>query len=345
MKFLIISVAFLISILLGFFPKIDKPKSTIWKVSAILIMVIAIMINIIPPVATNLENAKIITSKIFDYPINSTLVLNSNASTFDEENKMWLCFIKSSNKNKNTFKLYSKEKIDLKEENEYIIKLKYDEKMAGFTFYSIISENPIFSIPYLPQLEERIKIMNFHVPLAWLTVLAYLISMIYSIKYLRKRDIYNDIKASAAAYLGTIFCVLATLTGAVWAKYNWGSYWNWDPRQTSIFVLLLIYFAYFILRSSIEKDDLKARLSAVYSIIAFVTVPFFIFILPRIASGLHPGSSSEETLGPVLATKSDMLNPTMQIGFGISIVAFSMLFFWLYNLHIRAKKLEKEINY
>ncbi|HPI21542.1 MAG TPA: hypothetical protein PKY56_14350, partial [Candidatus Kapabacteria bacterium] len=222
MKFIIISVAFLISILLGFFPKIDKPKSTIWKLTAIIIMITAIIINIIPPVATNLENAKIITSKIFDYPINSTLVLNNYSPSFDEANKMWSYFIKSSETNKNTYKLFSKEKTDLKGNNDYIIRLKYDENIAGFVFHSLISENPIFSIPYLPQLEERIKIMNFHVPLAWLTVLAYLISMIYSIKYLRKRDIYNDIKASSAAYLGTIFCVLATLTGAVWAKYNWG---------------------------------------------------------------------------------------------------------------------------
>jgi heme exporter protein C len=254
---------------------------------------------------------------------------------------MWLYHIKSSKKNKNTFNLYSKEKLDLLEKNEYIVKLKYDKNKNGFVFHSIISENPVFSIPYLPQLEERIKIMNFHVPMAWLTVLAYLISMIYSVNYLRKQDMFDDIKASSAAYLGTVFCILATHTVAVWAKYKWVSYWNWDPRQTSIFVLLLIYFAYFILRSSIENEKMRARLSSVYSIIAFVTVPFFIFILPRIASGLHPGSSSEDTIGPVLATKSDMLNPTMHLGFGISIIAFSMLFFWLLNLHIRAKKMNE----
>lgn len=341
MKFLIISLAFIISILLGFFPKIDKAKSTVWKITAVLMMIVAILINILPPIATNLENAKVITSKIFDYPINSTIALNNNEATFDEANQMWLYHIKSSKKNKNSFNLYSKEKLDLLEKNEYIVKLKYDKNKNGFVFHSIISENPVFSIPYLPQLEERIKIMNFHVPMAWLTVLAYLISMIYSVNYLRKQDMFDDIKASSAAYLGTVFCILATLTGAVWAKYNWGSYWNWDPRQTSIFVLLLIYFAYFILRSSIENEKMRARLSSVYSIIAFVTVPFFIFILPRIASGLHPGSSSEDTIGPVLATKSDMLNPTMQFGFGISIIAFSMLFFWLINLHIRAKKMNE----
>lgn len=337
MKFLIISSAFLISILLGFFPKIEKPKPFLWKCLAVLTMIIAILINILPPTATNLENAKVISSKIFNHPINAALRLGSEAPFFDETNKIWVYSVQSKEKSKNLFKLYSKEALELKAGSEYIIKLKYEESQNAFVFRSIVSENPIFSIPYLPQLEERIKIMNFHVPLAWLTVLAYLISMIYSIQYLRKQDFSSDIKASSSAYLGTIFCILATLTGAVWAKYNWGSYWNWDPRQSSIFVLLLIYFAYFVLRSSIENESTKAKLSAVYSIIAFITVPFLIFILPRVASGLHPGSSSEDALGPLLATKSDMLNPTMQIGFGVSIIAFSMLYFWLLNLQIRVK--------
>src|SRR5690606_22869387 len=140
----------------------------------------------------------------------------------------------------------------------------------------------LVDIPYMPALKDTARVLYFHVPMSWIGFVAFLMAMVYSIKYLRTKNIDNDIKASAAAQMGFIFCILATLTGAVWAKFTWGSFWNWDPRQTSIFILLLIYGAYFALRSSIDVPDRKARLSSVYAIIAFVTVPFFMFIMPRI---------------------------------------------------------------
>lgn len=131
----------------------------------------------------------------------------------------------------------------------------------------------LYPIPYIPALGDRARVLYFHVPTAWVTVVAFLLSMLYSIQYLRKRDILYDSKASGAAGLGMLFCILATVTGAVWAKFNWGAFWNWDPRQTSIFLLLLIYGAYFALRSAIESEESRAKLSAVYSILSFITVP------------------------------------------------------------------------
>ena len=134
--------------------------------------------------------------------------------------------------------------------------------------------------------------------------------MYYGIRYLRKRDITDDIRSSSAAGLGLLFCILATVTGAVWAKFNWGSFWNWDPRETSIFVLLLIYGAYFSLRSAIEVEEKRATLSSVYSIIAAVTVPFFVFIMPRIMTGLHPGAAGDpDGAGPVIEFK---MSPNMR---------------------------------
>src|ERR1043166_1407244 len=146
----------------------------------------------------------------------------------------------------------------------------------------------LYPIPYIPALGDKARVLYFHVPTAWVTVIAFLISMVYSVMYLRKKEMSYDYKASAAAGLGFLFCILATVTGAVWAKFNWGTFWNWDPRQTSIFMLLLIYGAYFAFRNAIDHEETRARLASVYSILAFVTVPFFIFILPRITSSLHP---------------------------------------------------------
>ena len=150
--------------------------------------------------------------------------------------------------------------------------------------------------------------------------------------------------SAAAASLGTLYCVLATVTGAVWAKFNWGSFWNWDPRESSILILLLIYAAYFLLRSSIADPVQRARLSSVYSIVAFVTVPFFMFILPRLLPGLHPGSADDSTAGPLLSPKSDAINPTKQVVFALSLFSFTLIYFWLTNLRYRLTIAERSIS-
>jgi heme exporter protein C len=212
-----------------------------------------------------------------------------------------------------------------------------------FFVQSLDYVNPWCVLPYVPSLGEKLRILNFHVPVAWIAVLAYLLSMFYSIRYLRRGNAIDDIKASSSAALGTMFCILATVTGMLWAKFNWGHFWNWDPRETSIFILLMIYFAYFTLRAAIDREDLRAKLSAVYDILAAVTVPFFIFILPRITTGLHPGSASEDTSGPVLSAQSEMLNMFKQFTFALAFGAFTAFFFWLLNLLVRLKSLKVEI--
>jgi heme exporter protein C len=210
--------------------------------------------------------------------------------------------------------------------------------VMGFGFPLSPAPSAWYELPVIPGLEEKARIIFFHVPTAWLSVVAFLTSMVFAIRYLRKRDLVDDIKSSAAAGLGFMFCILATLTGAVWAKFNWGSYWNWDPRETSIFVLLLIYGAYFSLRSAVDVEEKRATLSSVYSILAAVTVPFFIFIMPRIMTGLHPGAKGDpEGAGPVIEFK---MSPTMRVIFFSSLIAFTMLFFWMFSLRVRAARLE-----
>ena len=195
----------------------------------------------------------------------------------------------------------------------------------------------LVEIPYMPALKDTARVLYFHVPMSWIGVVAFFMSMIYSIKYLRSKDIINDIKAASAAQMGFVFCILATVTGSVWAKFTWGSFWNWDPRQTSIFILLLIYGAYFALRSSIDSPDRKARLSSVYAIIAFVTVPFFVFIMPRIVESLHPD--------PIVNSSGKIhMDGKMLTIFLTSLFTFTLLFFWIYNLKVRVEKLNYEKN-
>ena len=205
--------------------------------------------------------------------------------------------------------------------------------IAGISFPIVPHPAAWYEFPDIPGLGEKAKIIFFHVPTAWLSVVAFMMAMIYGIKYLRTNDLDNDSKSNAALQLGMMFCILATVTGSIWAKFNWGTFWNWDPRETSIFVLLLIYGSLFALRSAIENEDKRARLSAVYSIIAFLTVPFFIFIMPRIMTGLHPGSSNDDNAGPVVDFKT---NHNMQYVFYLSLTAFTILYWWMWKVRYKA---------
>jgi heme exporter protein C len=189
-----------------------------------------------------------------------------------------------------------------------------------------------YQLPIVPGLEEKARIIFFHVPTAWLSVAGFLMSLVYGVRYLRNRNPDDDLKSASSAGIGFLFCVLATVTGAIWAKFSWGTWWNWDPRQTSIFVLLLIYGAYFALRSAVEVEEKRAALSAVYAILAGVTMPFFMFIMPRVLASLHPE--------PILNVQGKVqMNPTMGAVFGASLLGFTGLYLWMWWLHVRTQRL------
>ncbi len=190
-----------------------------------------------------------------------------------------------------------------------------------------------YQFPIIPGLEDKARILFFHVPCAWLSVLCFLASMIFGIRYLRTKSPIDDIRSASAAGLGLLFCILATATGAIWAKFSWGTFWNWDPRQTSIFILLLIYGAYFGLRTSIDIEERRATLSAVYAIIAAVIMPFFMFVMPRILASLHPE--------PLLNTRGEVhMNGTMLTVFLSSVAGFTAFCFWLWTIKVRLHRLE-----
>jgi heme exporter protein C len=179
---------------------------------------------------------------------------------------------------------------------------------------------------------ETSRILFFHVPQAWVATLSFLLSMIASSMYLAKRNVKLDYLALSAAELGFLFCLLATASGSIFAKAAWGSFWNWDPRQTSIVILLMIYGAYFALRSAVVDPEKRRVFAAVYSILAFVTVPFLVFVVPRITASLHP----EDTMNPA---KPGMDPKTLKVFLG-SLLAYTGLFVWMLKLRIRLLKLE-----
>jgi heme exporter protein C len=190
--------------------------------------------------------------------------------------------------------------------------------------------------PLVPVLGETTRVLYFHIPAAWVTVVALGWSMVHSVLYLKSRRIEHDHQAAAAAEIGILFCVVATISGSLWAKAMWGSYWNWDPRETSIFFVLLVYAAYLTLRGAIDQQERRARLAAVYSAIAFVSVPFLMFVVPRVYFSLHPD--------PIINPRGKLdMDPRIRIVFFAMLVGFTGLFFWLQSLRVRVARLEQRL--
>ena len=183
---------------------------------------------------------------------------------------------------------------------------------------------------------ESSRIMYFHVPQAWIAFLAFTLSMVFGVRYLLKRNSRDDMLAVASSELGFLFCILAMVTGSIFAHLTWGSFWNWDPRETSILILLMIYGANFALRSAISDVEAKRKISSVYLILAFATAPFFIFIMPRITMSLHP-SDTMNPLNPGLDTRSMLV-------FITAMIAFTGIFIWMLSLKFRYMQIQEKLN-
>lgn len=337
MKGFIIGLSVLVGLGYGISSALKVKRSLHFVIITFLFMTITILLTFVPYIGSNFRTFKLISGNKDNYSGPLFFKLKPNAITFDSVGKAYkvLIYHPKFPQKYDTLVVFEKLPSEFSPENSMIAKVRWDQFQRYFVYESTISINPLLVFPLVPQLEEQIRIMNFHVPCAWVAVLAYLFAMFYSIKYLKTKNPENDFFASNSAYLGTVFAILATVTGMIWAKFNWGTFWNWDPRQTTIFVLLLIYFAYFALRQSIENPELRSRLSAVYAIFAFASVPFLVFILPRILEGNHPGSANSGNAGPILTTEKETLSLLQTFGFASGFLSMTLLFFWTLNLLIR----------
>lgn len=193
--------------------------------------------------------------------------------------------------------------------------------IAWSTFASItIALYAIFV--YVPT--ERVmgivqRIFYFHVPLAWVAFLAFLVVFVGSVLYLWKKDRKWDILAHSSAEIGVVFTSLVLITGPIWAKPVWGAWWVWDVRLTTTLVLWLIYVAYLMLRSTAGGGARTARFAAVFGIIGFIDVPI-VFMSIRWWRSLHP---------IVVAAEGSGLHPSMLATLLISLGAFTLLYVYL----------------
>ncbi len=182
--------------------------------------------------------------------------------------------------------------------------------------------------PPVHVLGETGRLIYFHVPVAWISVLAFCASAIIAARYLaggKNRTPLNEARFHNSAAIGTLFVLLATATGSVWARLMWGSYWNWDPREISIALLLLVYAAYFSLHAALAGNPARGRLCASYLLLGAATVPFFVFIIPRVYPSLHP----DPVINPQLEVQ---LDPSMRAVLVVSLISFTMLYLYIFKL-------------
>ena len=170
------------------------------------------------------------------------------------------------------------------------------------------------------------QIGYFHIPMAVAMIVAFLVSAFYGVQWLRKRDVRDDALSLAYAEVGTMAGVVATLTGAVFARVNWGMYWSWDPQQIGVLVTLLTYAALFALRGAVEDEQKRRNLWAVYAIFGCLTACFASVVYRRLlpdGQTLHP----KNTL-----LYSDRL---IQFALTFNIVAYVFLLAKVANLRAR----------
>ena len=145
------------------------------------------------------------------------------------------------------------------------------------------------------------KIFYFHVSSALTVFLAFGVTCLFSLLYLIKRNDKFDTVAAASAELGIVFCTIVLLTGPIWAKPAWNTWWNWEPRLTSTLILWLMYIGYFILRSALTGEKKKVY-SAVLGILAFLDVPIVYFSVEIWQGNLHPDTDTKWNLAPEMVT-------------------------------------------
>ena len=181
------------------------------------------------------------------------------------------------------------------------------------------------------------KIFYFHMPAAWVSYVGFFLTLIFGIAYLRTRERKYDRVASSSAELGVLFATIAIATGPIWAKEEWGVYWRWDDTKlVTTFVMWLVYIGYLMLRAAVVDQNVRARISAVYGILGFVTMPMSLLssrIAPLIRSS-HP---------QVIASSGGGLSTEAGITIGVAVVAFTFLFITMLIKRVEIEESDDEL--
>lgn len=195
--------------------------------------------------------------------------------------------------------------------------------------YEQLNPKQGFNFPFRNILYETVRNTFFHVSLWFSMFILLIVSLVYSIKVLRNNNYQDDFKASAFTKVAILFGLLGLATGSIWARYTWGKFWTTDIKLNMSAIAMLIYLAYLILRSSIQDEDKRARVSAAFNIFAFVALIPLIFVIPRLTSSLHPGNGGNPALG------GEDLDNTLRMVFYPAIIGLTLLGVWMAQLKYR----------
>lgn len=191
-------------------------------------------------------------------------------------------------------------------------------------------------VPRMEIVHETIRNLYFHVTMWFGMMILYTVGLIYSLRYLGTMKQEHDIIASEAIHVGTLFGTLGLVTGSLWARYTWGAWWTVDPQLNGALATMLAYYAYGILRGSMDEEQKRARISAVYTIFAYVMMLIFIIVIPKFTNvdSMHPGKGGN----PGFNTYD--LDSNMRIVFYPAVIGWTLLGVWMMQLRIRIRKLK-----
>lgn len=184
------------------------------------------------------------------------------------------------------------------------------------------------------EMGEVQRIFYFHLSAAWLCMLAFFLLFLFSIVYLVTGQRKYDVWASSSAEIGVVFATLVLITGPLWAKPVWNTWWTWDPRLTTFLILWLIYVAYLLLRANMAESDKKYKISAVFGILGFIDVPI-VFMSIRWWRTIHP---------VVITSTSMNLDRDMRTALFVALAAFTLFYAVLLNLRVQQRELDYEIS-
>ena len=207
--------------------------------------------------------------------------------------------------------------------------------LLGLTFVSMIA--CLYSVFIYAPTEAVMghiqRIFYFHMGTVWVATVAFIIVFIASIQYLRKETRFWDILAFASAEVGVLFITLTIITGSIWAKPVWGTWWTWDPQLTTTFILWMLYIVYLILRSAAGSDLKKAKYAAVFGIIAFLDLPL-VYASARLMRGISP---------VVFGGRGGGIAPEMMVALLITLFAFTLLFIFLLLERINLERMKDDV--
>ncbi len=191
----------------------------------------------------------------------------------------------------------------------------------------------LFYTPVELEMGQVQKVFYFHVSAGWVGFVSFLIAAITGGVYLKTSDLKWDTVSLAAVELGLVFSLINIVSGSIWARPIWETWWTWDPRLVTATVMELIYAAYLMLRQGLENPVRRARFGGVYAILGFTSVPLSFFSI-RIWRSIHP---------VVVASKGSGMTPEMRITFFFSLFVFTVIFVSLFWNRIRLGKLQDKV--